>query len=161
MDTCRWNPGSAGADGHFATGISWVWILPQGKETIYYQADFLLCSWVAFMFLQASWSLSNLIELKWKWNMVWTVSRTFDWGDFSPRNLVECYFGVPPVSLNAAVRFQGWLLCFPVTSVILKIPMEILAPCIWAESWGYFWKFSKCPSSALHLCLCAEALALA
>lgn len=102
--------------------------------------------------------------------MVRTVPATFDDEqlDFAPRNLAACYFGTPPVSLRAPalrldfrVGFQGCLLCFPVASVTLMIPMEILALCIWAESWDYFGKLSKYPRSALHLCSCAEALALA
>lgn len=165
---CMWNPGSAEADGLFAMGISWVWILPQGREAICYQAGFLLCSWVAFHFcktrgpcqangvhwieVKIEYGVSCACSLSW-----WTVRLCSK----EPRCML--FWSTTSVSScsSSAFRFQGCLLCFPVASLTLMIPMEILALCIWAESWDYFWKLPKCPRSALHLCLCAETLALA
>lgn len=132
--------------------------LPMGEKPLATKPTF-CCVAELHLILARLTALVRLIgftELNWKENIVWAVPATSDEKqlDFILRNHTECCFGAPPVTLHSssALRFQGWLLFFPIASVTLMIPMEILALCTWAEFWDYLWKLSKCPRSALHLC---------
>lgn len=112
MDTCRWNPGSTRADGHFATGISWVWILPQRREAICYQADFLLCSWVAFNFCktpgpyQANRIYWSEVEIEYGVNCTCNL---WWWTDSSEKPCWMLFWSTTSVSScsSSALRFQG------------------------------------------------------
>lgn len=115
MDTCRWNPGFTEAGGHFVMDISWVWILPQKREAICYQADFLLCSWVAFNFCKTHGPCQanrvHWIEVEIEYgvnctcNLWWQTVRLC-----SQEPCWMLFWGTTSVSScsSSAFRFQGW-----------------------------------------------------